>query len=172
MVITMYYINMFFLFSIIGHFIENFFYSNIDSGILYGFWTPIYGLGVLLIILINNILKKVKLNKLAHFFFIFLICATTISLLELIGGYTIELLFDRVFWDYSNLPLNIGKYTSLSMCLIWGSASVLFLYILKPIAEVLIKKTPKHITYILSILFIIDVIITIINRVNLINCLI
>lgn len=172
MVINMYYINMFLLFSIIGHFVENFFYSNIDSGILYGYWTPIYGFGVLLIILINNILKKAKLNKFAHFFFIFLISASTISLLELIGGYTIEILFDRVFWDYSHLPLNIGKYTSLSMGLVWGIASVLFLYILKPLADVLIKKIPKYITYILSILFVIDVILTVINRADLINFLI
>lgn len=162
---------MFLLFSIIGHIIENFVYSSIDSGILYGLWTPIYGLGVLLMILINNILKKAKLNKILHFIFLFLISAATISLLELIGGYTIELLFGRVFWDYSHLPYNIGKYTSLSMSGIWGCASILFIYILKPLADRLIKITPKFITYILGSLFIIDIIFTIIKISNLIHFL-
>ena len=49
-----YYLNYFFLFSIFGHFIEGFFYSDGDSGILNGYWTPIYGLGVVLIILPGN----------------------------------------------------------------------------------------------------------------------
>ena len=56
----MYYINTFFIFSILGHIIENFVYKHVDSGILFGFWTPIYGLGIILILLINNILKKLK----------------------------------------------------------------------------------------------------------------
>ena len=46
-----YYLNYFFLFSIFGHFIEGFFYSDGDSGILNGYWTPIYGLGVIVIII-------------------------------------------------------------------------------------------------------------------------
>ena len=58
-----YYLNIFFLFSIIGHFIENFVYVHVDSGILFGFWTPIYGFGVVLILIINHILKKLKVNK-------------------------------------------------------------------------------------------------------------
>lgn len=167
----MYYINEFFIFSIIGHIIENFFYTNINSGILYGPWTPIYGFGTLIIILINHILKKAKLRKLAHIVFLFLICSTTICLLELIGGYTIELLFNRVFWEYSNLPLNIGKYSSLFMGVIWGISSIVFLYIIKPLTDILIKKIPKYITYILSILFIIDIITTIINKADLIRFL-
>ena len=43
----MYYVNTFFLFSILGHFIEDFFYVTKDSGIFFGWWTPIYGIGVL-----------------------------------------------------------------------------------------------------------------------------
>lgn len=33
----MYYFNYFFIMSIIGHFIESFFYTNNDSGILFGY---------------------------------------------------------------------------------------------------------------------------------------
>ena len=51
----MYYYNIFFLFSILGHFIENFFYPSKDSGILFGYWTPIYGVGVVIILIIYKL---------------------------------------------------------------------------------------------------------------------
>ena len=50
------------MFSILGHFIESFFYSNGDSGILLGYWTPIYGVGTIIILLINNFIDKFKLK--------------------------------------------------------------------------------------------------------------
>ena len=56
--IMYYYLNIFFLLSILGHIIENFIYVHVDSGILFGPWTPIYGIGTLVIIGINNILKN------------------------------------------------------------------------------------------------------------------
>ena len=158
------YINIFFILSIIGHFIENFFYHHTDSGILYGYWTPLYGLGILIIIFINYKLKKIKLNKSIQPIYLFFICASTISLLELISGYIIEILFNKVFWDYSNMPLNIGKYTAISMSFIWGITSIIFIYILEPIINLISKKIPKYITYTLSILFLIDIIFTIINK--------
>ena len=54
----MYYINSFFIYSILGHFIEGFFYTNSDSGILFGYWTPVYGIGVVSILLIYDFLDK------------------------------------------------------------------------------------------------------------------
>ena len=156
----MYYLNMFFTFSILGHFIENFFYHSKDSGILYGYWTPIYGLGVIIIITISNILAKKKLKKQVYLLSLFFISAFILSLIELIGGYLIELIFHKVFWDYSNMPLNIGKYTSIPMSFTWGISSILFIYIIKPPMEIIIKKIPRYITYTLSILFLIDIIFT------------
>ena len=154
---------MFFIFSIIGHFIENFFYHSKDSGILYGYWTPIYGIGIIIIILINKLLSKKKLNTLSHIISLFVISSIALSSMEFIGGHIIELIFHKEFWNYSNMPLNIGKYTSIPMALIWGTSSIVFLYLLKPISEIIVKKIPRYITYILSILFIIDLLFTICN---------
>lgn len=156
----MYALNNFFLFSILGHFIENFFYHNKDSGILYGYWTPLYGIGVLIILLIHNILKKKNIKTKNKLILTFLIGAISLSLIELLGGYFIEIILNKTFWNYSKQPLNIGKYTSIPMSIIWGLSSILYLYILKPITDIIIKKIPKYITYILSILFIIDLIFT------------
>ena len=157
----MYILNMFFISSILGHFIENFFYTTKDSGIMYGYWTPIYGIGVVIIILINDFVSKKKLKPIYHAIYVFFISALILSIMEYIGGFLIEILFHKTFWDYSNQALNIGKYTSLSMSIIWGISSIIFLYLLKPLLELIIKKIPKIITYILSIIFIIDFLFTI-----------
>lgn len=158
-----YYLNIFFLLSILGHIIENFIYVHVDSGILFGPWTPIYGIGTLVIIGINNILKKLKINKYIHPVILFILSAVFLSTIEYIGGTLIEKLYGRVFWDYSYQKFNIGKYTSLKMSLIWGLASILIIYILMPFLDKIIKKIPKFITWILILLFIIDIIFTIIS---------
>lgn len=158
-----YYLNIFFLLSILGHIIENFIYVHVDSGILLGPWTPIYGIGTLVIIGINNVLKKLKINKYIHPVILFILSAVFLPTIEYIGGTLIEKLYGRVFWDYSYQKFNIGKYTSLKMSLIWGLASILIIYILMPFLDKIIKKIPKFITWILILLFIIDIIFTIIS---------
>lgn len=162
----LYFLNIFFIFSVLGHILENFVYIHVDSGILYGFWTPIYGFGVLLILFVNHILKKLKLNKYLHPIILFIISAIVLSTLEYIGGIVIEFLFGRIFWDYSSQKFHIGKYTSLKMCLLWGLSSILVIYVLMPILSKWIKKIPKFITYILVFLFILDIIITFISLGN------
>lgn len=163
---VLYFLNIFFIFSILGHILENFVYIHVDSGILYGFWTPIYGTGVLLILFINHILKKLKLNKYIHPIILFIISAILLSTLEYVGGTIIEFLFGRVFWDYSSQKFHIGKYTSLRMVILWGISSILVIYILMPLIDKYIKKIPKFITYILVFLFILDIIVTFINLGN------
>ena len=152
-----YYLNYFFVFSILGHFIEGFFYSDGQSGILSGYWTPIYGLGVIVIIIVYQAIKGfIEDSKLKKFISIFLIGAVLISALEYVGGIIIETLFHMVFWDYSDMKFNIGKYTSLEMASIWGIASVILIYLIKPLLDKIKKKIPKWITWILLILLIID----------------
>ena len=59
----MYYINYFFIFAIIGHFIETVFIPNFNSGILYGWWTPVYGFGAVLILITGKVINKINWNK-------------------------------------------------------------------------------------------------------------
>lgn len=159
----MYYINTFLFYSILGHFIENIFYTKIDSGILYGYWSPIYGIGVLLIIFINLIIcNKVK-NKFVRPIFLFFYCALILGFFELISGIIIEKLFGRIFWNYSNEPFSIFKYTSLKMMIIWGLSSILLIYVIHPFLHFIIKKIPKLICITLAFLFIFDLIYTLIT---------
>ena len=156
--------NYFFIFSIIGHIIESLIYSNGDSGILLGWWTPIYGIGVVIILLINNLINKIKTNRFIKAFLLFITTAILLSIIEAIGGYLIEWIFNYTFWDYSDYKFNIGKYTALEMGIIWGLCSITIIYFIKPFLDKIISKIPKYFTYILTILFILDLFFTIIVK--------
>lgn len=162
----MYYINYFFIFSIIGHFIETVFISNFASGILYGWWTPVYGFGVILIILIKKLIDKFNLKGklIIKILITYLTAMILLSLIELIGGYLIKIIFNQELWNYEKHKFNIGPYISLEMANIWGIASILVIYVLKPIVDKIEKFIPKLITYILIILFTIDIGCTIILK--------
>lgn len=160
----MYYINCFLIFSILGHFIESFFYSSGDSGILYGYWTPIYGIGTIIILFINKFIEKFNLNKVLKIILLFLGSMIILASVEVLGGYLIKLIFNKVLWDYSNHKLNIGKYTSVEMSLIWGISSILLIYFIKPIVDKIINKIPRFFSYIMIILMIVDLLSTVIIK--------
>jgi uncharacterized membrane protein len=160
----MYYLNYFFIFSIIGHFIETFIYYNGESGILFGPWTPVYGFGAIIILFIYNYLNKNIKNKYLKIFLLFILSSIILTIIEAIGGYLIEALFHTTFWDYSYYKFHIGKYISLEMALIWGLCSILVIYFIKPLIDKIISKIPTYLTYILFILIIIDLICTIVIK--------
>ena len=157
----MYYINYFFIYSIFGYILETItlliINSKKTSGILYGPWTFIYGIGVIIILLLEKLIfSKKKWNKWLKRILLFLTVAITLSIIELVGGILIEKIFNKTFWNYTNHKFNIGKYISLEMTLVWTILSIIFVYILKPLTDKIITKIPKLLTYILIILMIID----------------
>ena len=159
----MFYINTFLFHSIIGHLLESVAYSKIDGGILYGYWTPVYGIGAILIVLINYfICTKVK-KKLVRPLILFIACALILGLFELCSGIIIEELFGRIFWNYSDEMFSIFKYASLKMMIIWGICGVLFIYVINPFMQLIIKKIPKSISLTLAFLFLLDLIYTLLT---------
>ncbi len=159
------YLNIFFFFSILGHFLESTFIKNYNSGILYGYWTPIYGIGVIIILLFNQYLKKKIKKDWIRYVVLFFISAITLATMEYIGGYVIEELFHQVFWNYQDHKANIGKYTSIEMSIVWGICSILIALIVDPIAKKYSNKIPNWISYILLILLIVDLLLTINNKI-------
>lgn len=158
-------INKFFIYSILGHLLENIAMPNYTSGILYGYWTPVYGIGAIIIILINiDINRRIKTNKILKTIILFISCSIILSSIEYFGGKIIEIIFNKTFWDYSNHKYNFGKYASLEMSLTWGILSVVLIYLIEPIIKKIEKKIPKVITYILILLFITDIIFTLIFK--------
>ena len=161
MVINMYLLNCFFIYSILGFIVEGMFTliisGHFSSGILYGPWTPIYGFGAILTIIISRkIFKKMHQNKFIETLITFIILMIILTIIEWLGGILIENLFHETLWNYKEYKYNIGKYISLEMSLIWGIIGVFLIYFIKPIVDKLENKTPKFITIILIVLFIID----------------
>lgn len=165
----MYYLNTFLLYSILGFLLETvrsfLVNSKFTSGILYGPWTPIYGIGIVIMILISNYLfAHLHLSRWVETFITFVIITLILTLLEWIGGILIEKIFHTVFWDYSKEAFSIGKYISLSKSLMWGVGSILFIYVLKPLLEGVIKHIPIPVTIILTLLMLSDFILTFVNK--------
>ena len=156
-----YYLNCFFIYSILGHLLETVFSmlgnNNFKSGFLYGWWTIVYGIGAVTILFISNYLfKNLHMPRFWETVIMFFVVAIVLSALEALGGVLIEKTFGKVFWDYSNQRFHIGHYISLEMTLVWGVASIIFVYIIHPLLDNLIKKVPKWVTIILLILFVFD----------------
>ena len=165
----MYYINYFFLYSLIGHLLESSLYfilnKNGSSGYLFGPWTPVYGFGIIIILLlykfISNHIKKSKFLQLVALFFFSAIC---LSAIEGLGGFLIEKVFHYTCWNYSKLSFNIGKYIALELALVWGLLSIFFIVFLKKVSDYIVQRIPKYITYSLILVFIIDNVLTIISK--------
>ena len=161
----MYYAKYFFITSIFGYILETTMCKTYESGILYGPWTPVYGIGTLIIIFFSDrILKKKNIKKLTKFILLFIYCFCTLTLAELIGGLLIEKIFGYSFWEYTKYKFNVGKYICLEISLIWGIVSILFVFI-RPIMDIIIKKMPSIVVYLCAFFMYIDIVITLMTKV-------
>ena len=61
-----------------------------------------------------------------------------------------ELVFGKVFWDYSKIPFNLGGRINLLYCFFWGIAAVVWMKMLYPFFSGLIEKVPKKAGHILT----------------------
>lgn len=164
----MYYLNNFLFFSILGHIFESILFLILDnngySGIFFGPWTPVYGLGIIIIIIINKLIDKFNLNLTLKILLSFFVYAIFLSLIEYIGGISIEIFFKKIFWNYSNHKFNLGYYVSLEMALLWGLVSCIYLFVFKKFIDIFIKKIPVFISIPVFIIFISDFVVTLITK--------
>lgn len=160
----MHYLNCFFTYSILGYLLETItakiLNNNFNSGILIGIWTPIYGIGSIIILLISNFIFKKINNKYLRVLLIFILVTIILTILEGLGGLLIEKTFNITYWNYSKHRFNIGKYMSLTVSLVWGIGSLIFVYFIHPRLNKYIKVIPKWGTFVLTIVFIIDIFLT------------
>ena len=163
----MYYVNIFFIFSFIGFLFENvlniFTNDNFNSGVLYGPWTFIYGIGVLLMVIVYKFLQQFHLKKWKEVVLFYIIITIVMTLVEFAGGMLIETIFHRTYWDYTNMRFNYGKYICLEVSLAWGLLSTFITYLVLPFINKIEKKIPWFVSVGLIILFIVDIIFTLIN---------
>ncbi len=161
----MYFINVFLVYAIIGHLFEVGVDLVLDvkpgSGILYGPWTPIYGLGVLIMLFIKRRLEKLNLNKFLEIILYFISVVVILTVLEQLGGVLLKSFFHKTLWDYSNLKFHITKYIALETSLGWGIGAILIGYVIHPFLKKYIAKIPFLVSALIFIIFGIDIILTI-----------
>ena len=164
----MYYINSFFLYSLLGFIIESTIFKNTKlkpSGVLNGPITLVYGVGGIVLLLTNKyIIDKIHLSKIPKIIISFLIYTIILSIVEFTCGHLCHLIFNVDMWDYTDKKYHIGKYVCLEYIGVWGIYGLLTTYIIKPFIDKIIKLIPKELTYILIFITSLDFIITIMTK--------
>ena len=145
--------------SLIGFLYEEIFYLITDhklyyQGFLYGPYLPIYGWGALLLLS----LKKFKKNPILVFLFAILIT----GILEYFSGYFMFKIFNKRWWDYTGLFLNIDGYVCLRSVLTFSVGAIILIYWLEPIiSKFCIKnKFSKKVAISFLVIYLIDNILT------------
>lgn len=122
-------------------------YFESRQGLIYGPFTPVYGIGAIIYYLILNNIKKD--NKIKIFF----ITAILGGITEYICSLVQEKVFGTISWDYSYLIFDINGRTSLLHCSYWGIAGILYVTYIDPFLEKLKSKIDKKSLKIVSITF-------------------
>lgn len=107
----------------------------VNRGFLNGPVCPIYGFGVLIVLLILEPMKE----QLALLFFGSMVLT---SALEFLVGFALERFFHDKWWDYSQNPFNIKGYVCLEFSIIWGIACVLVVDVIHPLIMTGIDRFP------------------------------
>ena len=164
----MYYINSFFLYSLLGFIVESTIFKNTilkPSGVLNGPITLVYGVGGIVLLIVNKyIIDKIKTNKIIKIIISFIIYTIVLTLVELICGYLCHFIFNIDMWNYTDKKYNIGKYICLEYIGVWWIYGLITTYIIKPYIDKIIKLIPKDLTYISILILALDIIITTITK--------
>lgn len=106
------------------------------SSVLYGAFSFVWGFGaVVLTVTLQRLADKPDRR-------IFLAGFVIGGAYEYLCSVFTELVFGTVFWDYSEMPLNIGGRTNVLYCIFWGLLAVVWIKVLFPPMDKGIEKLP------------------------------
>lgn len=117
----------------------------VNRGFLNGPYCPIYGCGVLIVIVVLTPLKE-------NLLILFIGSVLMTSILEYFTGYILEKVFHNKWWDYSDIPFNIKGYVCLKFSILWGLACSFIMLVLHPIIFGFINIIPKTLGIILLVI--------------------
>ncbi len=100
----------------------------INRGFLNGPVCPIYGIGVMAVVVLLNPLKE-------NIFILYIGSVVLTSIIELVTGFLLSKIFHSRWWDYSKEPFNLGGYICLKFSLLWGIACVIIVDNIHPLFE-------------------------------------
>jgi len=157
----------FIIYSVLGYIIETIF-GIITKGMwesrqsfLYGPFCAIYGLGAVIMVVFLQYFNK---NNNRLFWGGFLIGSVTEYVISFLG----EKIFNVIWWDYSNMPLNLNGRICVFFSLFWGFLAIYLMSYVNPKIDRLIEwfkkkisiKKLKIITVIVIIFLFIDFVLT------------
>lgn len=108
----------------------------VNRGFLNGPLCPIYGVGLVAVVALLAPARD-SLGLL------YLGAVLLTSAIELVTGFLMEKLFHQRWWDYSQMPFNIGGYVCLLFSLIWGLACLLIVDVVHPLVAGLVARIPQ-----------------------------
>lgn len=118
------------------------------QGVIYGPFNPLYGAGIVLIIMLLGKKKRTPFKT-------FYLGAILGGMFEYIISFLMELVLRAKSWDYSSYFLNINGRTTIPYMLFWGLGIMLLIHFVYPILSKWIESIPKKIGDILVIFLVI-----------------
>lgn len=112
-------------------------------GLLYGPFSPVYGMGAVLIYLIFGTAFRKKEPSIPG---CFLGGALLGGVLEYVLSLVQEMLFGTISWDYSEKFLNINGRTTIPYMIVWGAIIVVFVhFVFPPLERIYQKIAPRKV---------------------------
>lgn len=135
----------FILYSFMGWLMETCYCSLLEKkfvarGFLYGPICPIYGCGVVLMILLFTPLKQ-------NIILFYITAVIVMTSWEYFVGWFLETTTHVKYWDYSSSKFNIKGRVCLWVALVWGALSYLIIFWVHPPIERLYEKFPLWLDY-------------------------
>lgn len=120
----------------------------LNSGFFYGPYLPVYGFGCLFILLCTARFKK-------HPTAIFVGSMLVTGILEYITGYVMYAIWEKRWWDYRGLFLNIDGFVCLRSVLTFAVGGLAAVYFMDPFIRKFAVENPKKKTIVCAVLFVI-----------------
>lgn len=102
-------------------------YIESRQGLLYGPFTPVYGIGIIVYYIFFNKIKT-RDKKI-----VFLLSMLIGGITEYLCSFIQEKVFGTISWDYSEWLFNINGRTTLIHCTYWGIAGILYVSYIEPL---------------------------------------
>ena len=140
----------------------------VNRGFLNGPVCPVYGFGMLAVIVMFNELPKDEITREPNPWLVFLGGMILTTVIEFIAGFILYHCFHARWWDYSRMPGNIGGYICPLFSVLWGMACVLIMKLVHPLTQRLSDSliSPRlgwPVMLVLYVIYLIDLIATVLT---------
>lgn len=117
----------------------------VNRGFLNGPICPIYGVGVTAVI---TVLTPYKSDIIV----LYILSVVLVTVLEGLTGWAMDKIFHNKWWDYSDMPLNIGGYVCLLFSIVWGFACLFIIYFIQPLVHDVLAFIPTIVGIVLIVI--------------------